>query len=161
MRADLRQLRFPEEFRIAPAVWGPEELSALQEALRLQETARVQPEPPGDGGPGEELLRNIATGLWRIRRRMLEPGSDEPVAAMRGAFRHLQATWDVLSEAGIEIQDHTGWAYDPGLSLNVLAHQPTGGIGREEVVETVKPSVYLRGVMIQMGDVVVGVPEKK
>jgi hypothetical protein len=43
----------------------------------------------------------------------------------------------------------------------VLAHQPTGGIGREEVVETVKPSVYLRGVMIQMGDVVVGVPEKK
>lgn len=92
---------------------------------------------------------------------MVDQGMDEPLPGMRKAYRHLESVWDVLTEAGVEIQDHTGAPFDPGLSLSVIARQPTAGITREKIVETVKPSIYFNKVLIQMGEVVVGTPEGK
>ena len=66
---------------------------------------------------------------------------------------------DLFRQAGYEIQDHTGKRFEIGLDLSVVAYQPTAGIDRETVIETLRPSVYLRGVQIQRGEVVVGKPE--
>jgi hypothetical protein len=159
MRERLRQFRFPREFRIAPPVWNSDEVSTLQHALvLLQEQDAKKTCTTAPDSSQKELLRNMATGLWRIRQKMLEPESDKPLPGMQKAYRHLQSAWDVLSEAGGEIRDHTGTPYDPGLSLSVVAHQPTQGIARELIIETIKPSVYFNDVMIQMGEVVVGTP---
>jgi|WetSurMetagenome_2_1015567.scaffolds.fasta_scaffold00088_7 hypothetical protein len=160
MRAALRQLRFPREFRIGPPAWNSDELSALEQViLLLKERDSDHLSTPSEDKAQQQLLRDLATGLWRIRQKMLEPGSGEPLAGMQKAYRHLQSTWDVLTEAGVEIQDHTGSHYDPGLSLSVIAHQPTRGIIREEVIETIKPSIYFNKVVIQQGEVIVGIPE--
>jgi hypothetical protein len=159
MREKLRQLRFPKEFRIAPPAWNSDELSTLQQALfLLQEQGEEKASTPAPDSAQKELLRDMATGLWRIRQKMVEPESNNPLPGMQKAYRHLQSTWDVLSEAGVQIQDHTGAPYDPGLSLSVVAHQPTPGLTREIIIETIKPSVYFNNVMIQMGEVVVGTP---
>jgi hypothetical protein len=100
----------------------------------------------------------VATGLWRMRNRMVEPGTDRPLPELRPLYRHLEATWDALTGAGIEIQSHDGDVADPGLSLSVVAYQPTPGLDRDRIVETIRPTVYFGGRIIQQGEVIVGTP---
>ena len=63
------------------------------------------------------------------------------------------------TEAGIEIQDHTGDPWDHRRSIKAIAYQPTAGLQREVVIETLRPTVYYKTSHIQMGEVIVGTPE--
>lgn len=156
----LRQLQYPKEFRIArPSVSAAELQNALQTVIEALNETHGAPFPtvPGKGDspaitPAQ--LAELATGLWRLREGMLrvEPNEGRP------ASRHLEAIWDLLMQAGFEIQDHTRSPYDPGLSLKVLAFQPTPGLARETVIETIKPTIYWNDERIQMGEVIVGTP---
>lgn len=169
IRAALRQRRFPRRLRIA-AVDPPDGLGELVEALRRASDRpddAGRPESPGrldepaGGTPlDDRTLADLATALWRARRRMVVPGTDEPRPDQRHAFRHVQSTWDVLAGAEVTVQDHDGSRFESGLALDVLAFQPTPGLAGEQVVETVRPSVYVRGRAIQRGQVIVGTPEE-
>jgi hypothetical protein len=151
--ATVRQWRFAKEFRISVPVW-PEGALAVLEKLDVR---RPEADPVGLKDQ-ERLLADLGTGLWRIRQRMIEPETGKPLEEMKRAFRHLQATWDILADAGIEIQDHTGVLFDSGMSIKVLAFQPMADIDRETVIETIRPTVYFRSQRIQMGEVIVGRP---
>jgi len=157
----IRQWVFPREFRIADSAWP----AGLPELLRELAAARAAPEPPPAPRPSAQpeprLLAEIGTGLWRLRQKMLQPGSDRPLDEMRRAYRHLESVWDALAQAGIEIRDHTGEPVPEGgiYALKVIAFQPTPGLARDRVLETIKPSIYANGEMIQMGEVIVGTPE--
>jgi len=152
----IRQLWFPSEFRIAPSPW-PANLEQL--LLQLEQTVR---EPQGSALGGQELrfLADIGTGLWRLRQKMVKPGTNQPLVEMQRPFRHLESVWDALIQAGVDIQDHTDKPFDPGMSLRVVSYQPMPGLGRERVIETIKPTIYFKGKMIQMGEVIVGRPQK-
>jgi hypothetical protein len=104
------------------------------------------------------LLADLATGLWRLRRRMLDPTKGEPLDVLRRALRDVDAMCDRLREEQVDIQDHTGALYDPTLSLRVAAFQPTPGLEQDRVLETLKPTVYWRQQRIQTGEVIVGIP---
>lgn len=164
MFSSLRQFRHPREFRIAPPAFTAADVAMLEE---LAEALRTPPPAPADSAtvvkpvipPG--FLNGVATNLWRLRQKMVEPGTDHPLEEMRRAFRHLQSAWDVLADAGVEIQDHTGATFDIGQSLHVIAFQPTPGLTGEQVIETIKPSVYYGGRMVQMGEVIVGTPPRE
>jgi hypothetical protein len=93
-----------------------------------------------------------------MRNKMVQPGTDVPLPEVRGLYRHLESTWDALAGAGVEIQSHDGTAADPGLSLSVVAYQPTPGLDRDRVIETIRPTVYHHGRVIQQGEVIVGTP---
>jgi hypothetical protein len=160
LRGTVRQWRFPRALRIAarerPAR-GDELVQAMQDLF----------EPRGPGGSSrvepvldDRALANLATGLWRARRRMLEPGSDDPRPEVRKEFRHVRSTWETLEDAGVKVQDHEGDPYDTGQDLEVLVFQPTAGLRHDVVVETIRPSVYVHGRTIQIGQVTVGVPEE-
>lgn len=156
--AALHQWTYPSEFRIAPGDW-PAELAEQLQAL----AAALQTPPPAEpAGLSSRLLADVGTGLWRLRQRMLQPGSDQPLEEMRRPYRHLQSVWDALTEAGVEIRDHTGQAVPQGgiYALKVLAYQPTPGLNSERVIETIKPSIYLGEHLVQMGEVIVGTPEQ-
>jgi hypothetical protein len=109
-------------------------------------------------GEWERLVAELATGVWRLRKRFLEPGTDRPREELRRAYRDVEALWDTLTQAGVEVIDPLGKPYDPGESLTVLAFQPTPGLAAERVIETVRPTVYLRARWVQMGEVIVGTP---
>jgi hypothetical protein len=161
--AGIRQLRFPKEFRIAPSAWSLEvlpDLHRLVESL-VSEGPGVSEQSAGDPAAEKGHLRFLAdlgTGLWRLRQKMVQPGTEQPLENMQRAYRHFQATWDVLSQAGLEVRDHTGTPYDAGLSITVIAFEPTPGVGREMVVETIKPTIYYKSQRIQRGEVIVGTP---
>jgi hypothetical protein len=152
----IRQLRFPREFRIAPSPW-PTSLEQL--LLRLEQTMR-ESQGLALGEQDLRFLADISTGLWRLKQKMVKPGTNEPLDDMKRPFRHLESVWDALTQAGITIQDHTGNPFDPGMSLKVIAYQPKPGLQREQVLETIKPTIYFKNKQIQMGEVIVGRPEK-
>jgi hypothetical protein len=168
--AGLRQLRYPEPFRISEPPWPEGWEAALTEALAAPAPPHPQPlaepapaaapvAPEAPAAPDHRWLAELGTGLWRLRQRMVEPGTDRPKDEMRRAFRHMESLMDVARAAGLEIQDHTEAPYHSGMALHVLAFQPTPGVHREKVGETIKPTIYLNGTMIQMGEVIVATPE--
>ena len=157
----VRQWRQPREFRIHPVVWREEVLTAFRElaaspgAIQVVESdPGTSPGPPGLPGLPGDSVADVATNIWRLRDRMsaLPDG-------MRSTTRHCEMAWDALAEAGVEIRDHLNDPYDSGLSLTVVAFQPTRGLERERVIETIRPSIYLRDQTIQTAEVIVGTPD--
>lgn len=158
----VRQWIYPAEFRIAPSAWPAElrvAIEQLTQAAARNTAERTAPPDPATEKQQMRLLAEVGTGLWRLRQKMQQPGTNRPLEEMRRAYRHLESVWDVLAEAGVEIQDHTDAPFDPGMSLRVIAFQPTAGIERERVFETIKPTIYFRKQTIQMGEVIVATPE--
>ncbi len=104
------------------------------------------------------LLADVATGVWRLRRRLSPPQTEPAAPDLRRVVRDVEALWDALAQAGVVIQDHTGAVYDPTQALQVAAFEPSPQLDRERVIETLRPSVYFEAEWIQMGEVVVGTP---
>ena len=158
----IRQLLNCREFRRAITP-GPEGDTGL-EAMTLPNTPAVEPEPvavPGAlaGTDLSSFLSALGTSLWRLRQRMLQPGTDRPFEEMRLVYRHLESAWTALAQAGVTILDHTGQAFHYGQALKVISYQPTPSLVREEVIETLRPTIYFKDMAVQMGEVVVGTPD--
>ncbi|WP_242884325.1 hypothetical protein [Actinomadura litoris] len=159
--AALRQWRWPREFRIHRAQWPDEILAAFTELTAAAEpppeAADAEPLPsvpdqvPGLAG---RSLADVATSVWRLHVR-----SASLPEAMRSTTRQVEKAWDTLVQAGVEIKDHLGEPFDSGLSISVVAFQPTPGLERERVIETIRPSVYFGDQRIQMAEVIVGTPD--
>lgn len=151
-----QQLRYPKHFRIAAPKWPDlsESLEGLVGLLRPNTSALMT-----KSKQEEELLDmavDVGTLVWRIQQR-LNAASELP-AELRRVSRDLESTWDALTQKGIEIKDHTGQDYDSGMALRVVAAQPVAGLTRQQIVETLKPTIYHRDRIIQRGDVILGVP---
>lgn len=167
MFEDLAQWRYPKEFRIGRPTLPAADLQAaahqvLEGLVPHPLETSVALAPGADSlGIAVPQLADLVTGLWRLREKMLDGETGKPLDEMRRAFRHLEACWDILAQAGVQVQDHSRSQYDPGISLKVVAFQPTPGLDCETVIETLKPTVYLNGQRIQLGEVVVGTPESR
>jgi hypothetical protein len=162
--AGLRQWQYCKEFRITPSVWPSKllaEFEKLSQALESKASEGLNRTAANSNIKiQQQFLADVGTGLWRLRQKMVQSGTNQPLDEMRRAYRHLESTWDTFTQAGIEIQDHTGESFNSGMSLKAIAFQPMSGIRREEVMETIKPSIYLNNQLIQMGEVIVATPEK-
>lgn len=155
-RERIRQRRFPPEFRIPGSGWPP--TRDLQPQLPSSPQSE---EPPGTVGDlADAVIADVVTNLWRTTRKINIGEKSELSRSQRQAARHLQAVWEKLSEAGVEVQDHDGISFDPGLFLDVVAYEVHPGISKESVLETVQPSVYRGGRCIQIGQVIVAQPEE-
>src|SRR4051812_15082055 len=104
----------------------------------------------------QRLLADLATGVWRLRQRLpaLDAASDE----LRRPVRDVEALWRRLQEGGVQVIDHTGEVYDATKSVRVIAFEPAPQLTREQILETVKPTIYYNQEWIQTGEVVVGMP---
>jgi hypothetical protein len=99
----------------------------------------------------------IGTNAWKAKARLSKMDTSGN-ADLGRIERHLDAMLESLQALGLEIKDHTGEPFDYGQSLKVAASQPKAGITREFVSETIRPSIYLRGRLLQQGEVVIDVP---
>lgn len=157
----LRQWMFPRQFRILAPAWPPDLRAALAELVEtLGQIGQGEPLPATVAVENEispRLLADVSTGLWRLQQKLATAGGDAARDGRR-ALRHLEAVQDALTQAGVEIVDHTHEPYAAGLALKVIAFQPMDGLQREQVLETIKPTVYLKGRAIQVGEVIVATP---
>ena len=154
MRSTIRQLKYPKEFRIQAPTWSGDIRVLLHEVADL-----LRMPQKGTGGLDRKAIADLGTGLWRLRLKMITPDTGRPLEEMRRAYRHFESVWDALNSEGVKIYDHTGQAYEPGRALQVISFQPTSGLSRDMIIETIKPTIYLNDDLIQTGEVIVGTPE--
>ena len=155
MLASLRQLRYPEEFRIAEPSWPKELLEYADDiAVLLQPSQKDE-----DEDEIVSFLKNVGNGLWRIRNRLRE--IENAPKEIRSAMRFLESTWDFLTQSGVGVQDHTGEIITGGEALQVIASEPSSQVSCDQVIETIKPTIYYKGKMVQMGEVIVGLPPEQ
>jgi hypothetical protein len=152
MLTSLRQLQYPEEFRIPEPPWPKNFLEYADDIASL-----LQPREKHDGEV-ISFLKNVGNGLWRIRNRLREV--ENAPKEIRSAVRFLESTWDSLTQSGVSIQDHTGEIITGGEALRIIAFEPSSRVSCDQVIETIKPTIYYRGKMVQMGEVIVGQPQK-
>ena len=64
---------------------------------------------------------------------------------------------DFLIKHEVDIREYTGESYNDGLSLKAIHFETDENLpkGMMRIIETVKPSVYLKGSIILHGEVVV------
>ena len=107
----------------------------------------------------EPLVARLATEAWRLRRRLdraeEQRADDEVFGPLRDSVLRLS---DVFAEYQVQVVEHEGESYDPGLQVEVL-HTRHGG-GPLVIVETIRPTILLDGRVVQHGQVVVGPAEE-
>jgi hypothetical protein len=102
-------------------------------------------------------LAALATQAWRLHQKMtLSDGSVREDATR--LVRHVDSMYEIFLRLGLEIKDHTGDDFDYGLPVKVISAQPSPGISRERVIETLRPTIYWQTVIIQTGEVVIATP---
>lgn len=116
---------------------------------------RAQDAQPKSDPQVSDKVGRIALSLWRARRKTRASKDDKN---LRDVGRFLDSAWDALLEAGVEVTDHVGEYVTGGEGFSVLVTEPVGGLTRPQVIETVRPTIYFRGAMIQSGQVIVGRP---
>ncbi len=168
MRQGIRQLRYPKGIRIQPPSEIP--LDAVEPISGDTGLTPWEATPLAKLFPPETLIRffaDLGTGLWRMKRRMVDPQTGNPLEEMRGPYRHFETVWDLFDSARIHIHDHTGEVLPKGgfTDLHVLEYQPKPGLIRECVIETIRPTISIKGsganpdLVIQVGEVIVGKPD--
>ena len=103
-------------------------------------------------------LADVATHAWKASQRLSRSRANIPEADADRLARYLEAIAESLAKAEIEVKDHTGERFDYGQSLKVVASQTRSGIEHEIVAETIRPTVFWKGAMLQQGEVVLDVP---
>ena len=155
-------MKKPDEFK-TPTVAYPDGNQVMDNALRIQQAvvagSKVEGVEVRDAIPSNIVkgMVDIATNAWRAKAKMLIP-SGEVRHEMKRVYRHIEGILESFQEIGLEVKDHTGDAFDYGLPLKVVTTQPTQGITRERVIETIKPTIYWHEQRIQMGEVIIATP---
>jgi hypothetical protein len=160
--ADLVQWCYPKAFRITSSdvTYARRSEDVLTSALisRAVHASGDIGHTSVDARIDRELLIDLCVTVWSARKRMLVPGSDAPETEYRRLFVPIREAWTKLADRGIEIIDHDGQPYDPGLSLEVRSIQPSPGLTEETVIRTVKPTIHWGDQRLQMGVVEIGAP---
>jgi hypothetical protein len=134
----------------------------LSEAINSFCRAKIASHEHSTSSPTEEWLKaaaKSATHVWRAERRIVDPETREPLDDFKLLHRDIIAIRRSLEDLGVEIVDSLGSAYHSGMALKVISFEPTPGLSREEIKETIKPTVLWRGNLLQLGEVIVGTPQ--
>jgi len=163
-KSSVNQSSFSKPLQINPVVTGynEEEINKFLSYFEYIRDLQAQPTKERDQEIENllKLLGDLATGIWRTRQKMLQPGTDKPSEELRRAYRPLEATYDILIQSGVEIIDRTNKPFIEGTQGKILAVEPTDGIERDVVLETIKPTIIYHNRLLQTGELIIGTPKK-
>jgi hypothetical protein len=159
---DPRKLvQFPD-FPIDAAMSELRELQEqVEQASKRVASAPPMPTPAAPGALPEGFaaaLASLATQVWRTKAKLLDSATGEPREENKKVYRHVEAALEALTQLGVSLNDWTQQPYDPGLPVKVLTFQPAPGLERDTVIEAVRPTVIWKDQLLQLAEVVVGIP---
>lgn len=156
-RTKLRQMWVPKPFRLPEPEFSKEQIDLLEELIQLiQPTMTLAAATSRDDRAHmAQFLVDLGTGIWRIRRKIESLG--RMPKEIREALYSLESTWMSMSEGGVEIVDHIGTV--PSQQEAVIVEVRTiANLAREQVIDALKPTILLKGEVIQKGEVILGRP---
>lgn len=145
----------------ACAAPGPGE-GAVPPPVAPQPIAPVDATGPAEPGADDAMagsLATLATHVWRAQSKMVDPGTGEPREETRRLYRHIEGAIDTFAAMGVRLSDWLGQPYDAGLPVKVISFQPTPDLVRDTVIEAVRPAVFWQDRLLQVGEVIVGIPQ--
>ena len=153
----LKQLWFPAAFRLTEPEFTSDQLDLLEELIQLihPNLARIEMATKDEKVQMANFLVELGTGIWRIRRKI--EGMKRMPKEIKEALYSLESTWASMSAGGVEIVDHIG-TIPLKSEARIVEVRDIPDLSREQVVDVVKPTILLRGEVIQMGEVVMGRP---
>lgn len=154
--AALRQFIYPPEFRINPI--KPYDLNTILKVVANLPDKRLSSTISKES---IRFLSDLSLSLWRLEKKMIKPGTDQPLEGMSRAYSSVTSIWNILIQTGLTVREHTGLLYNPSLPLMVIGYKEISGILEPKVIQTIKPTVYLHGNPVQYGEVIVGIPPRK
>lgn len=112
-----------------------------------------------------DFISSLAIEIWRLEKRFekvkgnMSKGENSGIVSIGDQIQRIK---DVFRKQEIEVCEHTGETYNDGLSLKVLHIEEIDELseGKMQIIETIKPSVYLKGKVIFLGEVIVGKAKK-
>lgn len=161
---DPRKLVRLPELTVEPAI---AELQQLQEQLAAQVAPVAAAMPASEAvtvAPAalpesfKSSLCALVTHVWRAKLKLVDTTTGEPKEETRRAYRHVEAALETFTQMELTMSDWIDQPYDPGLPVKVLTFQPMSGLMRDTVVEAVRPTIIWKDQLLQLGEVVVGIP---
>ena len=156
-KTKVKQWWVPAEFRLPEPEFTREQLDLLEELIQLIAPSISRAESVTRDGRVvmANFLADLGTGIWRIRRKM--EGLSRMPREIRDALYSLESMWMSMSDGGVEIIDHIGTI--PSMhEAKIVEIAEVQGLAREQVIDAVKPTILLRGEVVQLGEVIMGKP---
>jgi hypothetical protein len=156
-RTKLRQLWVPSEFRLPEPEFTKEQIDLLEELIQMITPNLSSAENATKDGQLRmaTFLVDLGTGVWKIRRKI--EGLSRMPKEIRDALYSLESMWISMSDGGVEIIDHIG-TIPSQREATVVETREIPGLAREQVVDAIKPTILLRGEIVQVGEVILGKP---
>jgi hypothetical protein len=153
----LRQIWIPKEFRLPEPEFTKEQLDLLEELIQMiaPKISRATGAAKDEKERMVDFLVDLGTGIWRVRRK-IDRSSRMP-EEIRDALYSLESMWTAMSQDGVEIVDHIGTT-PPDREAKIVEVREIPGLTHEQVVDTIKPTIILKGKIVQIGEVIVGRP---
>jgi hypothetical protein len=153
----LRQIWIPKEFRLPEPEFTKEQLDLLEELIQMigPTISRAASAAKDERAKMVDFLVDLGTGIWRVRRKI--DGLSRMPKEIRDALYSLESMWMSMSQDGVEIVDHIGTT-PSAKEAKVVEVREIPGLTREQVIDAIKPTIILKGEVVQMGEVVVGRP---
>jgi hypothetical protein len=100
----------------------------------------------------------LAIEVWRIRKSLKMLPDSGKAAVLAVSVEKLE---DLLHKLKLEIHDPVGECYTEGMTLSVALFETTPRLpsGVKQIAETVSPTIFLGGRVLQPGRVIVEVGE--
>lgn len=159
-KTKLKQLWFPAAFRLQKPDFTQEQLDVLEELIGLiQPTlARTETAFKDEKQQMARFLADLGTGIWRIRRKI--SGMKRMPKELKDAMFSLESAWDSMTEGGVEIIDHIG-TVPPAREAKIVEVREVPGLEGEHVIDAIRPAILLKGELIQIGEVIMGLPGRR
>jgi hypothetical protein len=125
---------------------------------RKKEVEKVEVGSVGRTPPvfDEEACKTLAIEVWRLRRSLKALPSGGAMGSVSVSIDRLE---ELLRAMAVEVHDPCGEPYDDGMTLSVSLFEKSKSLanGVKRIAETIMPTVYWKGQMVQPGKVIVEV----
>ncbi len=108
--------------------------------------------------PTAEEYKTLATEVWRLKKALTNVAAIPNANTFTISVERLE---DALRSLKLEIHDPCGEAYDEGMTLSVSLFEKSTALpqGVKRIAETISPTVYWNGQLLQVGKVIVEIGE--
>ncbi|MBI5545254.1 MAG: hypothetical protein HY901_15295 [Deltaproteobacteria bacterium] len=144
---------------------GPLELGSLDlEAWLPRPAAPSGPRQASTSAPlssspaASEALFAVAIEAWRMKARVVRLKDLLSAKELRALEISVTKMEEALLGAGVQLDDPQGRPFHEGDPLEVLLFEPSPGLARATVLQTVKPAILMAGKLVRRAEVVVGTP---
>ena len=148
--------------------------SAIQLASDLLQTfesdSSSRQDAPGVASSEVAVLQNsliaVTNQVWRIASAIIDPDSKETknelsAQEIKKVGNSLESIKETLGSLGIKIIDRLGEPFNAGLPDQVVTEEVQEGLSKEQIIRTIRPTIFRHQTLVQRGEIDVAVPAVK